>query len=128
MASPVLYAEQVDVASVDVPESWPRIPGAKEDPLPGTPVLVGTRPGGELHVRGARVQGYVNGVESTDPSRVMRLDIGAEPGDSGGPVVDADGHLVGIVYLRERVTGRALVIPISEVRAALAGAVTAGNC
>ena len=94
----------------------------------GTSVLVGTRPGGELQVREARVQGYVSGVEDTDPTMVMRLDIGAEPGDSGGPVVDGDGRLVGIVYLRERVTGRALVIPISELRAALAGTATVGNC
>ena len=72
--------------------------------------------------------GYVEGVESTDPRLVMRLDVGAEPGDSGGPVVDADGRLVGIVYLRERITGRALVIPISEIRAALGGGATAGRC
>jgi S1-C subfamily serine protease len=127
-ASPVLDAAEVDVATVDVPESWARVPEADEDPAPGTTVVVGTRPGGELRVREARVQGYVHGVESTDPALVMRLDIGAEPGDSGGPVVDTEGRLVGIVYLRERITGRALVIPVSELRDALRGAVTPGRC
>jgi S1-C subfamily serine protease len=58
----------------------------------------------------------------------MRLDLGAEPGDSGGPVVDAEGRLVGIVYLRERITGRALVIPVSALRRALGGAVAGGRC
>jgi S1-C subfamily serine protease len=128
VASPVLDAASLDVASVDVPESWRRIPEADADPRPGTAVVVGTRPGGDLRVREARVIGYVEGVESTDPPLVMRLDVGAEPGDSGGPVVDGSGRLVGIVYLRERITGRALVIPVSGVRAALGGAITAGRC
>jgi S1-C subfamily serine protease len=127
-ASPVLVAEGLDVSSVGVPASWPALAEAHADPPPGAPVLVATRARGDLRVREARVEGYVSGVAPGDPGRVMRLDLGAEPGDSGGPVVDARGRLVGIVYLRERITGRALVMPVSALRRGLGGPVAAGRC
>jgi S1-C subfamily serine protease len=58
----------------------------------------------------------------------MRLDVRADPGDSGGPVVDATGRLVGIVYATERVTQLALVIPVSVLRLVLAGALAPRGC
>lgn len=58
----------------------------------------------------------------------MRLDVRADPGDSGGPVVDATGRLVGIVYATERVTQMALVIPTSALRRVLAGDLAPRRC
>jgi S1-C subfamily serine protease len=126
--SPVMTASPVDVASAPLPDGWPSVREAGADPAVGSTVVVATRARGRLRLRVARVQDYVAGVEPSDPSRVMRLDLGAEPGDSGGPVVDEHGRLVGIVYLRERISGRALVVPVRELDAALGGDAVAGRC
>jgi S1-C subfamily serine protease len=121
IAHPVLVAPGIDVASAPVPTDWPSVREATADPTVGAGVVVATRARGVLVVRPARVQTYLRGTGPGDPARVMRLDVGASPGDSGGAVLDAHGRLVGIVYASQLMTDQALVIPTSEVSAALSG-------
>jgi putative serine protease PepD len=128
VAHPVLVAPGIDVASAPVPTSWAAVREASADPAVGAPVVVATRARGELRVRQAEVQTYLRGTGPDDPARVMRLDVGAAPGDSGGAVIDSSGHLVGIVYASQHVTDQALVIPTSEVSAALAADGSSATC
>ncbi len=119
-AHPVLVAPGFDVASAPVPTSWPTVAEASTDPATGAPVVVATRARGDLQIRAAHVDGYVNGTGPDDPAKVMRLDVTVAPGDSGGPVLDSHGRLVGIVYAEEHGDDRGLVIPVSELSSALA--------
>lgn len=127
-ADPVLVAPGIDVASAPVPTSWPAVGQANGDPAVGDPVVMATRARGALVVRQARVQTYLRGTGPNDPAKVMRLDVGAAPGDSGGAVIDARGRLVGIVYESQYATNQALVIPISEVSAALGADGSLAQC
>lgn len=126
-AGRALVAPGTDLATVAV-EGDRALPEADADPVPGDEVRVAGRSTGSTRVRTARVQGYRSGRDPTDPPAVMRLDVRADPGDSGGPVVDASGRLVGIVYATERVTQMALAIPISAIRDLLAGDLAPHRC
>ncbi len=102
---------------------------APVDPPVGAAVRVAGRAGGRTAVRSAVVQDYVMGAGAADPAMVMRLDITVAPGDSGGPVVDAIGRVVGVVYASEWRDHRALVIPVSQIAAARArGLVAPTSC
>ncbi len=93
---------------------------ATDDPRPGDVVTVAGHPGGgALQVRTAEVVGAIAGSGRLDPPVIHRLDVVAVPGDSGSPVVDGQGRLVGLVYASERGSRSALVIPVSELRRAL---------
>lgn len=128
-ASPMLEALEVDVASGPVPRGWEAVSRAGADPEVGTPVVLASRARGLLRVRGARVDAYLRGTGPDDPPLAMRLDVAVSPGESGGPVLDAtDGRLLGVVYASEHVSGLALVIPATQLNAALGGDATAGTC
>ena len=82
-------------------------------PFPGRP----TRPGsGHRPDERGRVP---SGAEIGEPWRVLRLSGSASQGMSGGPVLDAAGHLAGILFGNEVPTGNALVIPASALRSLL---------
>ena len=82
--------------------------------------------GNPLGLRGAASIGMYCGVERTASPRsretreLVRADIDLYPGNSGGPLVDAAGRVVGINAM---VTGPgiALAVPTSAVRATIAG-------
>ena len=61
---------------------------------------------------------------TTDPElggtgEIMRLDVWVRPGNSGGPVLDAHGDVVGVVYAIEVASHHGLAIP-ADVLARLA--------
>jgi len=119
-----LVAPAGDVAVVA--DSGPDLPAlalAAEDPAPGSPVRVAGFPAGGpgLTVVATDVTDYVDGQPVGQPWPVMRLAASVRPGMSGGPVLDAAGRLAGIVFGNELPDGRALVVPVSEVRKLLAG-------
>lgn len=127
LAGQALVAPRTDVATLSS-DGGRALPEAQSDPTPGDEVRVAGRSTGTTRVRVARVQGYRSGRDPGDPPTVMRLDVRADPGDSGGPVVDASGRLVGIVYATERVTQMALVIPVSVLRLVLADDLAPRRC
>ena len=47
---------------------------------------------------------------------LIRVAADIRPGDSGGPVLDTEGRLVGVVYAAEHDTRLALAVPGLEVR------------
>ena len=50
---------------------------------------------------------------------IMRVDVHVVPGNSGGPLIDEEGKVAGVVYAIEIATGYGLVVPISTLRDAL---------
>jgi S1-C subfamily serine protease len=54
-----------------------------------------------------------------DGRRVMRTTNEIQPGNSGGPVVEGSGNVVGVVFALDVQDGFALAIPVSQLRLAL---------
>ncbi len=50
------------------------------------------------------VSGVVSGHREIDANRMIQLAIPIEPGNSGGPVVDIHGQVIGLVTMKSRVT------------------------
>ena len=88
---------------------------ASEDPAPGQTVTMVGYPGGERTIADARIEGTLVRGSST----ALRFSPEPHPGQSGSPLVDSDGRLVGIAFAEDTVGGQGLAIPVSRVRAAL---------
>lgn len=105
-----------------VPEPWRPVP----PPTRGTTLRAGQvvmAVGHPMGVRHAVTTGVIHAVGplTSDialpaPQRALnwaQLDLALAPGNSGGPVVDAHGHLIGISTMIAR--GLGLAIPVAEV-------------
>jgi S1-C subfamily serine protease len=89
---------------------------APADPGPGTPVRAfGYAEGGPLQVTSGRVESYVSDLRLESFGKVMRADVDIETGNSGGPVLDDDERVVGVVYAIELSSDLALIIPVSTL-------------
>jgi len=116
-----------DVATMSAPlTDVPSVALAPTDPTVGSTVLLGGYPhagGGQadpgLVIDQMSVVGLLRGSDIGEPWPVLRLSGSARQGMSGGPVLDAAGHLAGIVFGNEVPTGNALVIPASALRSLL---------
>ncbi|HZQ85384.1 MAG TPA: serine protease [Acidimicrobiales bacterium] len=113
------------VVDVDAMPVTP-LPLAPDDPEPGERVWLAGYPhdgpnstSKGLIVEPAKVLDYVDGRPMAQPGDVLRLDTAARPGMSGGPVLDAAGRVVGMVFGVQTTTGDSLVLPVSLVRTAL---------
>lgn len=85
----------------------------REEPEPGPVELL--RPIGDLSATitralTLRVNDVTDGVTYERPA--LELDLVVGPGDSGSPVVDADGALLGVVVLRRQATGVSYATPV----------------
>lgn len=86
-------------------------------PVAGESVqVVGFPLGGPETFSYGRIVGFVNGAGLGVPGKVMRLTANVQPGNSGGPVFDSKGRVVGIVYAIELATGYGLAIPLDTLR------------
>jgi S1-C subfamily serine protease len=88
---------------------------AAADPQPGEDVTIVGYPSGERAIGAARIEGTLTRGGET----VLRFSPEPHPGQSGGPLVDANGRLVAIAYAEDTVGGQGLAIPVSRVRAEL---------
>lgn len=89
---------------------------------PGASVTaVGYPLGGELRLLPGVLVDQVAGAPFGIPGSVMRLTTDVQPGNSGGPVLDATGRVVGVVFAIELRTRLALAIPVDTLRALVAG-------
>jgi S1-C subfamily serine protease len=81
---------EADLALIEVSERWTPLPQASTTPPPGTTVMVLGAPLG--------LDGTVTiGVLSTSHDGFLQLSAAISPGSSGGPVLDENGHVVGVV-------------------------------
>jgi S1-C subfamily serine protease len=94
-------------------------PPAAEDSV----TAVGYPLGGPLTLSPGTVVDRVDGASLGIEGPVVRLTSQVQPGNSGGPLLDRKGRVVGIVYAIERATGFGLAIPVDTLR----GLVRAGG-
>lgn len=105
-ATVVLYDPDIDIAILDVPGvNLNALPMATDDPARGTTGAVIGYPGGlqeqvvPAAVRGteqARGENIYNSDEVTRDIEVLSAHV--IPGNSGGPMVDANGTVIGLVF------------------------------
>jgi S1-C subfamily serine protease len=82
-------------------------------------VVVGYPEGGPATVTTGRVVGLVSGELLGEPADVIRIDAEIRPGNSGGPVLDEQGRVIGIVFALEPGTGTGLAVPVETLLARL---------
>jgi S1-C subfamily serine protease len=86
-----------------------RLPG-------GTPVWVAGYPkGNQLSVKAGVLLDYAPGARWGVPGKVMEISNPVQPGNSGSPLLDQHGDVVGVVYAVERATRDGLAIPASTL-------------
>lgn len=86
------------------------------DPLPGDDAwVVGFPRGGALRVTTGRVVDEVQGSKYGVSGQVIRTRAEADPGNSGGPLLNRRGQVAGIVFGVEYASGWTLAIPVSEL-------------
>jgi S1-C subfamily serine protease len=105
---------------VTVPEGVPIVGLARRDPMSGDRIrAVGFPRGRPVTVTSGRVVEYVDGARYHEPGRVVRTSAEVEPGNSGGPLVNTRGEVVGVVFAIDLVNNDSLAIPVSTLRQAL---------
>ena len=120
-------ARLVDIGATRVAAKLPAIAELGPDPKPGQKVTaVGYPLGGQLALSPGRVVGYLDGNslpgEIAFPGRVMQVSSRIKHGNSGGPLLDRRGRVVGVIFAGEPgVTAQdymrvAYAIPLSSVR------------
>lgn len=134
-AIPVWFDPMRDAALLRVPGLDVPAVEVADDPVQGDVVAVAGYPNaGPLDVKPARVRGAVRATSSdiygAGQAQRSVLVIAGEviPGDSGGPLLDQDGRIAGLVFAASLEPGghTGYALTASEVSDALAGAVTDG--
>ena len=98
---------------------------------PGTRVwATGYPEGDQLSVTPGIVIDYANGARYGEPGQVMEISNAIRPGNSGSPLLDSAGSVVGVVFAIETATGDGLAIPASTLAQFLKspGSNTSGEC
>ncbi|MCW2776483.1 MAG: peptidase and chymotrypsin/Hap [Frankiales bacterium] len=115
-------ADDDDLAVITTTEVLPApLQLAAEEAAPGALVTaLGFPLGGPLSRQDGRVIDRVAGARFETPSEVLRSDVHIRPGNSGGPLLDSTGHVVGVVFAVELSGGDALALPVTRLRAVLA--------
>ena len=87
-----------------------------DGPVPdaGEPVVVMGNPHGLKH---SVVSGVVSGAREIDGRSMLQLAIPVEPGNSGGPVLDMHGRVLGVVTMKSAVTDNlGFAVSVSDLK------------
>ena len=104
---------------------------APTDPAPGTPVWVTGYPeGNQLSALSGQITDYISGTPYEQPGQIMEISNAIEPGNSGSPLLNASGQVVGVAFAISKLDGAGLAIPVSTLQSFLSdpGANTSGQC
>lgn len=109
----VALAEPLDMSSsVDATARL-----ASENPDPGDALRAFGYPGGgALTVTEGVVEDYTVDPRLGNLSKVIRSDVEIEPGSSGGPAVNDDDEVIGVVYAIEVDTSKSLIVPVETLQ------------
>jgi regulator of sirC expression with transglutaminase-like and TPR domain len=72
-----------------------------ENPADGEAIVAVGNPQGLKH---SVVSGVISGIREIDGRNMLQLAIPVEPGNSGGPVVDMQGRVIGVMTMKSAVT------------------------
>lgn len=119
------FDERKDLAVIQIAGfELPHLELGNSDNLnPGDQVLLVGNP---LGLEGSVSAGVVSGIRNLEEGyRVIQTDAAANPGNSGGPLLDAQGRAVGVLTFKARGTENLnFVLPINYVRGLLVGGET----
>lgn len=97
-----------DLAFIKTSQSVPVVAKMGKDPKEGLRVAaVGYPLGGPWSLSQGRIRQYIDGDSYGIGHRVLLFDATVEPGNSGGPLMDRDGLVVGVVFAKSA-TARSL--------------------
>jgi len=89
---------------------------APETPQPGTPVIaVGYPGGGPATVSTGTVVGITDADVLGESAGVIVVDAEIRQGNSGGPLLDEQGRVVGVVFALDTASGHGLAVPVSTL-------------
>lgn len=114
-----VVSESDDLALISVDESIPRLSVAPERPAIGDPLLV---LGSPLGLGGTVTSGIVSAFRKEAGVTVLQFSAPISPGNSGGPVIDEHGHVVGVAVSKmvgEGAEGIGFAVPIDRLCAGL---------
>lgn len=78
-------------------------------------VVVGYPGGGPSTVSPGKVRGMVDGEVFGEAADVLQVDAPIRQGNSGGPVLDRQGRVVGIVFALDTSSGLGFAVPVAEL-------------
>ena len=109
-----------DLASMTVESPRAGLILAERDPVAGDAITVAGYPeGNQLDLRRGAVIDLDPG--HGEAGGALRATVAIKPGNSGSPVLNDQGEVVGIAYAIQRSTDDALLVPVSALKALLAG-------
>ena len=76
---------------------------------------IGYPDGGPVTVSTGNVVGVVDGSLLGEPADVIRVDAVVRQGNSGGPLLDDEGRVVGVVFALETERGTGLAVPVETL-------------
>ena len=112
----------LDLALLEVPADLPALKIAEAEPDPGDPVMV---VGSPLGLEGSVTTGVVSSIREEEGVREIQFSAPVNPGNSGGPVVDSFGDVIGVAvskFVGLEVEGVSFAIPAAVVCEELPGA------
>lgn len=105
--------EDADLAVIQVTDAFPRLASAPEPAKPGQPVVV---VGSPLGLEDSVTSGVISAQRTINGGPVLQFDAPVNPGNSGGPIVNAQGQVVGVVNAKlNNAEGISLGIPVAVV-------------
>lgn len=78
-------------------------------------VVVGYPGGGPATVTSGTALGLVDGELFGEPADVIQIDADIRQGNSGGPVLDTDGRVVGVVFALDASTSLGFAVPVTTL-------------
>lgn len=94
-------------------------------------IAVGYPGGGPATVSTGEVVALVEGELLDEPADVIRVDAEIAQGNSGGPLLDEDGAVIGVVFALDVVSGDGLAVPVDTLLERLDGSsltAPSGDC
>jgi S1-C subfamily serine protease len=120
-ASATLHSDSDDLARMDAlaPDDT-EASLATSDPTSGTKVWVAGYPeGDQLTVTGGRVLGSIPGAQFGLAGQILEISDHIEHGNSGSPLLESDGDVVGVVFAVDLASGDGLAMPASTLQSFL---------